>query len=201
VALALLATPQDLEERLGRCLDETDYPRVMALLRDASAKVRRVAGQDISLETTTARVVVRCGKARLPQYPVTAVVGVTDASDDDVDAVFDGLWTLAVSACEGAVLSVEFTHGYESGDSALDGAVAIVCQMAGRALGRTPEEGAITSETVGPFSVSIGSAGAAGAVGMLKDERDVALGYRHPGLGAPISVISGGRAPWTESWV
>jgi hypothetical protein len=50
---------------------------------------------------------------------------------------------------------------------------AVICQIVGRALGRPADEAGITQESIGSYSYSVGAAAAAGAVGLLNDERAV----------------------------
>lgn len=60
-------------------------------------------------------------------------------------------------------------------DDALDvpaDVVAVVCQIVGRALGTSAAAGAIQQESLGSYSYSIGSAAAAGPLGMLPSERE-----------------------------
>jgi hypothetical protein len=56
--------------------------------------------------------------------------------------------------------------------------LAVVCQIAARTFGTTPEANGIMAETAGPFTVQYGATGAAGSVGMLTAEREVLERFR-----------------------
>lgn len=55
---------------------------------------------------------------------------------------------------------------------------AVTCQVVIRALGISPEDSAVTQESLEGYSFSIGAAGAAGPLGLLNDERAVLGRYR-----------------------
>lgn len=185
-ALPPLAPVGDLEDRLGRSVTSApDLARAEALLRDASAAVRRFTEQEITFRRSTELVRVNRGVALLAQAPVTAVLSATDTNGVILSPTWYGEQTVQV----GAVLVVNgpsgrsaptlaritYEHGYEAVPDEL---IAIVCQIAGRAYGRPPDQTGNTSETVGSYSVSIGPAAAAGAVGMLPDEVKILARYR-----------------------
>lgn len=56
--------------------------------------------------------------------------------------------------------------------------LGVVCQIVGRALGTTSAAGAIQQESLGSYSYSIGSAAAAGPMGLLLAERETLDRYR-----------------------
>jgi hypothetical protein len=190
VALTPLATATDLSDRLGRDLTDSELGRVDALLRDASAAVRRYTGQDITEATSTTSVRVRGGWLRLPQRPVTAVTTVESATGDSV--VFDWgggeeVWVGATTTWDPATLiwpsrlptrvSVTYTHGYAE---IPDDIVAVVCAVALRAVGVDPTDTKYQSEGIASYNYTLGAAAAAGALGSLPAERSILDAYRRP---------------------
>ena len=190
--MAALATVADLTARLGRSLDETEELRAEALLDGASARVRAYTGQQFEQATTTDRIQVRNGRVRLPQRPVTAVSAIADTDGNDVEFTWHAGNYLTLSALGSIVrfdlepysnggptwVDVTYTHGYAA---IPDDVVEVVCQMVLRAFGQSPETTGYSSESVDDYSYSIGPAAAAGAVGMLNDERAALDIYRRVG--------------------
>lgn len=185
-----LATPGDVVARLGRDLTDSEVIRLGALLADASARVRRYCdGQQFTQATTTERLAISNGVVRLPQRPVTAVNSVTVVGGAGVAYRWNGLDLIAmcVSPFDGfavepwitppSVVDVNYTHGYTT---IPDDIIGVVCSVVLRAVGRTPTEGGITSETIMGYSYSVGVIGAAGAMGLLPDEQAVLEPYRRP---------------------
>lgn len=182
-----LASEDDVVARLGRDLTATEAARIDALLSDASAKVRAYTGQDITQATSTTRVRVRQNRIRLPQRPVTAVSAVTDlnavaltgwtlvGSVVYLDTAVPDQWAWEPRRTAVGFVDVTYTHGYETVPDEL---IAVVCQIVGRALGNDATQSGITSETLGAYSYSTGTAGAAGPLGLLPDERAVLDSYR-----------------------
>lgn len=188
--MGTLATSVNLMDRLGRDLTATEEARVLALLTDASATARKVSGQQFDLATTTARLTPRNGVVRLPQRPVLAVTAVTDTNANDVTftwlgddrvniatQVFDS-WSMVPYRNGITAVDVTYEHGYET---VPDDIVAVVCQIVARALGRAPDSSGLTSETIEGYSYSLGSAAAAGPLGLLPDERLILESYRRVG--------------------
>ena len=188
--LAPLATPADVEDRLGRDLTAEESLRLLALLEGASAAFRIAAGgQQIAEATSTARLKVRNGKVRLPQRPVSTVSAVVDTNGNAVsfDYVMGDTVTVAVQVPDAwawepyrnglQAVDVTYTHGFAE---VPDDVVEVVCQMAARALGRPADQSGVTQTSLGDASQSFGPAGSAGAVGMLADERAVARAYARP---------------------
>lgn len=186
-----LASIEDLQGRLGRDLTGADLARAELLLADASAAVRSHTGQEISSRSSTARLQVRDGRVRLPQRPVTDVTAVDNV--DGVAQIFTwyGGDVLELNGGYGLVngpwpwgnygtvwLDVTYDHGYEEIPGEI---VAIVCQIAARAFGTTPDDSGYTQEGIGNYSYQVGAAAAAGAVGLLADERRILDRYRRVG--------------------
>lgn len=193
MALEPLATVEDLAGRLGRTLTGDESTRAELLLADASAAVRSHTGQEISSASSTTRLQVIDGRVRLPQRPVTDVTSVDNVdgagqvftwySGDVLElggvgyALINGPWPWA-GRCGKAWVDVTYDHGYEEIPGEI---VAIVCQIAGRALGTKPDDSGYTQESIGNYSYSVGGAAAAGAVGLLADEKRILDRYRRVG--------------------
>lgn len=191
-----LASLPELEDHLGRELSDTELAQADALLVRASARVITYTGQQFLAATSTAQVKVRNQIARLPQRPVTAVSAVVDLDgnaptftwlNDDRVRLGNRFAndTFEVDRWANRILEVRITydHGY---DEAPDDVKAVVCQMVGRALGRPADAAAVTQESIAGYSYSVGGAAAAGAVGMMADEKAALDVYRRIGTSARI---------------
>jgi hypothetical protein len=174
-----LATVTDLEGRLGRVLSEDETDRAELLLEDASAAVRSYTGQQF---TATANAVVRlrarAGTIRLPQRPITAVDAVENMDGDAVEFTWYAGDKIVLT---GYPQDGWFDVTYDYGGEIPDDIVAVVCQMTARAFGTTPDATGYQSESIGTYSYTVGPAAAAGAVGLLNDERAVLDRYRRIG--------------------
>lgn len=192
--MTALADTTQLKAVMGRDLTGGDVERAKVLLDQASAKVHAYTGLAFTQATTTIRVKVRNGKARLPQWPVTAVTAVTDMDGNTVSFEW---WSGQTVDCNPTLLNefeinlrrispkwvdVTYTHGWAE---VPDDVVGVVCDMAAAALDNPPEAGSLTGETVGPFSQQHGSIYA--GVLMTQAMRDT-LAHYLTGVGtAPIS--------------
>jgi hypothetical protein len=191
--VADLATVADLEARLGRELTASELARAEALLSSASARVRSYTGQQFTQDTTTARVRVNNGRITLPQRPVQTVETIADMDGNAVPFT----WYAGASIVLGTNsyppihpieaawyarfrewVDVTYTHGYA--DIPAD-VVEVVCQIVLRTLGSDPAASGMVQESVEGYSYSMGAAGAAGAVGMLNDEKAALDVYRRKG--------------------
>lgn len=170
------ATVADVSRRLGRTLTADEAARVTVLLRDASAAVVNYTGQQFHAGTTTVTLRPKWGRVRLAQRPVTEVTTVVNGDGDDIDFDWDGADLVDVYGTS-APVTVTYDHGYGPNDIPAD-IVAVVCQIVGRAFGRSAEGTGLTSETIGSYSYSVGAAAAAGPFGLLNDERAILDRYR-----------------------
>lgn len=182
-----LATIDDLTARVTI---DIDADRADALLADASAAVRLYCGRSFAEETATERCRVRNGIARPKGSPIVSIDSVLDENGNAVpyrhvfgDRIEIG-WqyydTFEYNPIRSGLAVVDVTYTY--GDTTVpDIIVAVVCQMAARAFGSPAEESGIQSETLGPYTMTIGSAAASGGVGMLQAERDILAMFRRVG--------------------
>lgn len=85
----------------------------------------------------------------------------------------------------GIVLDVTYTHGI---DPVPDEIVALVCQVAARALGVEPDQSGVSQETISGYSYTLGSAAAAGGLGLLPAEKEVLADYMAPNA-RPIQLL------------
>lgn len=176
--MADLATVADLEARLGRDLSATEIARAEALLAGASARVRVYTGQQFEQATTTDRLRVRAGRIRLPQRPVTAVSAIADVDGNVIDFSWYSGALISGLGVRREWVDVTYTHGYVV---IPDDVVEVVCQIALRAFGTPAESSGITQESIGSYSYSVGPVAAAGAVGLLNEERSALDPYRRIG--------------------
>jgi len=185
-----LATDNDVAGRLGRDLTSDELARIDTLLADVSAAVRAYAGQTFTQEQTTDLVTIRNRAVRLPQQPITDVASAVDQFGNNVPFIWitgDTMIALASSTWVNAFelnlypwtrlskVRVTYTHGYET---VPDDVVAVVCSVIGRALGVSPTQGGITSESITNYSYTIGSAAAQGPFGLMAEEKSVLDRYR-----------------------
>ena len=169
--MSALASPADLEARLGRDLTTQEAARAEALLGDASAAVRAYTRQDFELHTDD-EVVLRAtgGRLALPGRPVQGVsrvevIGGSEALPDFTlaDWLFDEIDTVRIG--EGAAIinlpeawwdddgypgtyRVTYTHGYVE---VPDDVLSVVCGVVLRVLSNPS---GYRSETVGSYSVT-----------------------------------------------
>lgn len=185
--MADLATTEDLEARLGRSLTAEEAARAPSLLADASGAVRVRARQPLVETTSTARLRVRGTKVRLPRRPATAVDAVADVDGNALDFTWYAGQVVTLTGYPlGGWVDVTYTHGYPAGDERLAPIVGVVCAMVLRALGVKPTDAGIVQESVGNYSYTVGSAAAAGAVGMLEAEAAIVDAFAGPKIGTVV---------------
>lgn len=196
--MAPLATKADLVARLGRDVTCDEDARLDALLEDASALVRAYTGQDFTAtasQTVTLR--AQAGMIRLPQRPVTAVasvvaIGINGTPDvplvdywwDGLDQVRLGDGNYVINLPEvwwddedgyPGTFSVTYSHGY---GTVPPDVLAVVCGMVLRTLTAPTSVGGVTSETIGPYSYRLESAGVGTAVSLGEMDRRALARYR-----------------------
>jgi hypothetical protein len=189
--VAELATLDQLAARTGSM--PADAARAHALLTDASAVVRAYTGQYFERLAGVERLRARAETIHLPQRPVHDVTAVVDIAGNDRPFRWNGADTVYSNSpftyggwwgnCDQAsrpefgrpLLDVTYDHGY---DIIPDDVVAVVCNMAARALGVDPTQAAVTSQTITNYSESFGPVGAAGPIGLFDAEKLVLDRYR-----------------------
>lgn len=196
--MVALATKTDLMARIGRDFTCDEEARLDALLADASALVRAYTGQDFttaSSQTVTLR--AQAGVIRLPQRPVTAVASVVAIGIDGtpdvplVDWWWDGLDQIRLGEGNYVInlpevwwddedgypgtFSVTYSHGYANVPADV---VAVVCGMVLRTITAPTMAGGIVSETIGPYSYRLDSAGAGTSVALGEMDRRALSRYR-----------------------
>lgn len=186
--MATLATVTDLEARLGRVMDGTEVARAQALLAGASARVRSYTGQTFDAGTTTTRLRVRKGQVHLPQRPATAVTAVADMDGNSLDFTWHAGQQLTIGEVNRfdyepyrygtAWVDVTYTAGYAT---VPDDVVEVVCSMVLRTFGVAADASGYESESIGSYSYSVGAVAAAGAVGLMNEEREALAPYRRMG--------------------
>jgi hypothetical protein len=184
-----LATVADFEDRLGRAVsDEDERLRLEALLRDASAAVRAYTGRQWLTGTVTTSFRPRSDWVKVPNVDtITSVVN--PATSLAVPYQYDGVDRLYIWPAlyrnaldyDWAGMPGTVVVTYVADDPAPDAVIAVVCQMAARAFGLSPLDSGHQQESIAGYSYSVGTAAAAGAVGMLQGERDILDLYRVAG--------------------
>jgi hypothetical protein len=142
--------------------------------------VRNYTGQTISRATTTDRLRPNGRVVTLPQRPVVSVASVIDLAAVAVDAAWDGFARLSLTYHSGlTAVDVTYTHGWLE---VPDEIVGVVCAIAGRTLSVSSDQNVgMSSETIGAYSYSVGSAAASGGgSGILTNELNVLDAYRVP---------------------
>lgn len=196
--MANLATKADLVARLGRDITCDEDTRIEALLADASALVRAFTGQDFSLTSGDALTIrAQGGMIRLPQRPVTAVTSVVAIGGNGAPDVtltdwwFDGIDQIRIGAGNYVInlpevwwddedgypgtFRVTYSHGYAAVPPDV---VAVVCGMVLRTVTAPTVAGGVVSETIGPYSYRLDSAGAGTSVALGEMERKALSRYR-----------------------
>ncbi|MEV0830893.1 MULTISPECIES: hypothetical protein [Streptosporangiaceae] len=167
-----------------------------ALLADASALVRSYTGQNFGPATSTVTLRSQAGMILLPQRPVTGVtsvtaigingapdVGIVDYWWDGLDKIRLGEGTFVINLPEiwwdeddgyPGTYRVVYSHGAEVPPDV----VMVVCGMVLRTVTAPTAVGGITSETIGPYSYRLESAGVGTMVSLSEAERKTLDRYR-----------------------
>jgi hypothetical protein len=171
VRLDPLATVDDLGEFVT--LTDAQRARAPALLRTASAQVRRFCRQDFDLVTDDAVILRPVGqRLRLPQRPVAAVTSVVAVGSNGIPDftlvgwTFDGIDLITIAGLDsdtfvslpawwedcGAGINtyrVTYSHGDPITPDDIKGKV---CQMVNRVLTADTQVEGVTQETIGQYS-------------------------------------------------
>lgn len=176
MALPPLATAADLE-----FFGYAGTPE--EILDRASARVRRHTRQQITPGTST--LTLETCSVRLPQRPVTSVVSVKEADDEDVTYKLKHGGILIVQTLRSGPVTVEWEHGLDPLPEEL---VELVCSIANR-LATTPVAVAagVTSEQAGGESLAWGSDAWRGTTGLTEAEK-AALDKLFPRLPSTITL-------------
>lgn len=199
MSLDPLITASDVAFRLTRDLTAQEAERLTFIIKDVSAAIRREARQQISRNTSTIKVTSRAGRLALPEHPVVSITSVIDYAGHAITYSWYAGWgeivvdsSMLLNSWEVEPFSfsnptlpatVTYVHGY---NPVPDDILGVACSMAARALGATPTDAGVTSESLGSYSVTYGSAAAAGGFGMLDAERAIVRAYRRPRLPLPM---------------
>jgi YD repeat-containing protein len=181
-----LATIDDAEARAGRNLTNDEIGRLVPVLDDVAASVRVYTGQDLRrVPDRRLRARVKRGWVRLPQRPVHDVASVTDRFGTPVTFEWDGLDRVYVECHRTGLAPVQVIDVvYDAGpDAAPPALVGLVCAVALRSLGVDPLDGGKIREEIDGYSYALGSAGGAGAYGLLPGEKETLDRFRRPAVG------------------
>lgn len=190
-SLPALATPDDIVDRLGRNLNQTEMARVDALLRDGSAIIRRYCREDFTWYVGDVLTIPGDGGIiRLPWKPVSSVdevialsgiegipdITVTWYSFDGIDKVtipepyYSGIINLPAFWYEtywwNNTFRVKATHGYQETP---DDVVAVLCTAIISELSTPTMSATLASESIGAYSYSMRRTSGAGLSAALVD--------------------------------
>ena len=150
---------------------------VTALLSDASSMVRPITGRPFGTMVVTMRLQPRDGVVWLAARNIASVDSVKLVDGTEIDAVWDGLHTLAVGgahllrfdldAVTPPAVDVTYTR---TGAAAPEWVQALVAQMAARAFGRPADQAGVQQETIAGYSYSVGNAASSGGIGLTAQE-------------------------------
>lgn len=197
-ALPPLADLDDVEDRLGRDLTESEQRKASAALLDASAVVRSYTRRDFTTGTATIRLRPRGNKVTLPQRPVVSVASVATvisfgtteyvtptpawshvAGNEiyliDPQLVFNGP-ALDLSD-QNVWIEVTYTFGY---DEIPYDIMAVTANLVVRNM-TVPQSGMVDLETVGPYTTRYAAFTASGPLALSAADRDVLNRYRTSG--------------------
>lgn len=192
-----LASPLDVQERLGRPLTTTESARIEAILRDVSAKVRSISSQTFTVEQSTVHLRRNHrGKARLSQRPVVSIDAVTDINGNPLytrllgdDSLYCSYFPVnSFEVYQPLFFVSEIIVTYTHGGPVPDDIIAVVCSVAARALGIQPTEVGITQENIDGYGYQLGSAAAQGGLGLLASEREVCESYDR--MASPVNQLT-----------
>lgn len=173
-----------------------DENRVLNLIKDASAAVRRFTKQDFTVVTETQGIRPIGGKIKLPQRPVLAVNDISvrlpnSLTESTIPGWYwdgsDEVWLtdggtiinlaeelLFVMEWQTPECQVNYTHGY---DTVPDDVVGVICSMVTRIV-TAPGLGGVISENVGEYSYRLSDAAAQGPMSLTQAEKDALASYR-----------------------
>ena len=191
-SLPSLATPEDIEARLGRSLTPSEETRTTALLADGSAIIRRYCREDfIWYDADVIKIVGDGNLIKLPWRPVASVdevlalsgtagipdIQVTWFHFDDVDEITvmnpgaSGIINLPEEWYEetfwwGGSFFVAGSHGYLD---VPDDVVSVLCTALISELATPTMSATLASESIGPYSYSMRRTSGAGLNAALLD--------------------------------
>lgn len=180
-----LATLPDLQARLGETPID-DETRAAALLADASAAVTRLARNVIARgeRTTTTVWPGRNGTFPLTGHNIADVSATIDGQPVDIQQVSATRWYVGRAF---VATAVTYTAGYDPVPADI---IGVICNAVIRCLGIKPTDVGYQQQSAGPFSVTIGSAAAAGPFGYLAGEVAIVKSYNKTVRGPIRSALS-----------
>lgn len=193
--LAPLVVVDDIQARLPSAFAATiEAPRAIALIKDASAAVRRYTKQDFTVNQSTVSIRPIGYRLKLPQRPVISVDNITVKLPGGAQSVIPGwywdgsdeVWLvnagsiinlseelLFILQWQTPVCQVTYTHGYTL---VPDDVMGVVCSMVVRVL-TAPGLGGVISESVGEYSYRLSDTAAQGPMALTQAEKDTLKAY------------------------
>ena len=181
--MAALATLPDAI-RLGYTLKAGQEE---SLLARASARIRRVAGQQISSTTSTVRYTVESGTVTLLSPPITAVTTVAKLAEDGGTTLTGWRWDGGVRIhcipwC--GQVNVTYSHGLTTIPDELLDLVCSVAQRLGESSETTGMDAGVRSESIDDYSVTYAAEALQIASDLLPGEKEALQQF----LGAPATA-------------
>lgn len=181
----MLVQIADLMDVTGNTYTDDEVWRLTTLLNTASRKIQLYTGQILVRQTHVWKPRIAYS-LRLPQMPNAEITSVTTLEDEALSYTFDGVEFVYVTnpslirfdlapLCYPARVKITYEAGYEFIPQDIK---SIACQMALRAYGVDPTKSGMTQESISNYSYQQGSTAAAGAVGMLGQEKEALKNYR-----------------------
>jgi hypothetical protein len=149
--------------------------REMEMLARASARIRRVAGQQISSTTSTVRYTVENGMVTLLSPPVTAVTSVVKLAEDGGATLTGWRWdggtrVHCIPWC--GQVNITYTHGLVTSPDELVDLVCSVASRLGAASDGSGMEAGVRSESIDDYSVTYAAEALTMASDLLEGEKE-----------------------------
>ena len=178
--------------------DQSNQQRLLTMLTDASAVVRRYTRQSFTMEQTTERMPSVGNKVKLVKSPVVSVDDVKVFVNNQLYPApawiwsgLDELWLAGpgdvVNAAEivndflaysNPVAQVTYTHGYLE---VPDDIVAVTAGLVARGM-TTPSLGGIDRESAGDYSYGLSRTSALGPLALNDSDKEILKPYRRGGF-------------------
>lgn len=198
-ALSPLAGPDDVAARLGRPLTDAENLRLIPLLADASAQIRRYCRRDFLQHTEETQTLFgHDSEIWLPGYPVqdvSAVVAIGGGMGlPDVPIpwfTFDGVRTIRFQCGIGILNLPEawwdeeypgtyyVTYSWGPPDGIPDDVVMVAANAALGVLTAPTSAAGVVSETIGPYSYKLEAGGGGVAVSLTQADLNLLKDYRN----------------------
>jgi hypothetical protein len=196
-ALPPLASVDDVAARLGRDVTETEAIRLVPLLADASAQIRRYCRRDFLMHTSETQILYgHDSEILLPGRPAQSVATVVLNGGGTLPDLpvpwftFDGVQTIRIHGISGIINLPEawadaaeypgtYKVTYTWGDTDVPDDVVMVCANAALSVLTAPTAAAgVIGETIGPYSYRLERGGGGVSVALSAADLSQLKDYR-----------------------